>query len=233
MAYKFHPLVPAKDCSGKAQPGTRALMLASLDNFEGTYDWGIYNCRSVRGGATLSHHAEGRAGDIGIPLVNGRANTKVGDPIVKVLLENAWELGLDHLIWNKQKWSAKYPDGAPYSGSTPTLRHEDHIHAGMTWAYALDLTVDEAYAILEGDNAMAFNAHQEHQLKMLVGALDAVNSDGSFPRYIVPDIRKGIITVDELNEAIQEAKPGETVDEFARRLAKKANDRLDAIKGAI
>ena len=149
----FHPLVAAVDCSGKPQPGTAALMLVTLDLWPKTQDWGIYNCRPVRGGSTLSHHAEGRAMDPGIPLVNGRANRAVGDPIAATLIEHAWELGLDHLIWNGRSYSADHPAGRLYTGATPTIRHEDHIHAGQTWAAARSLTEPDIRTTLGGSMA--------------------------------------------------------------------------------
>src|SRR5690606_5087316 len=121
MTYKFRTLIPASTDGKKAQPGLLALRDALEELWPQQSDWGIYNYRPVRGGSSLSHHAEGRAYDVGVG-----GNKALGDAICNVLLKNAFELGLDHVIWYRRKWSAKHPDGAAYNGSNPTLRHEDH-----------------------------------------------------------------------------------------------------------
>lgn len=78
-----------------------------------------------------------------------------------------------------------------------------------------------------------FTTNEEAELKNFLQFLRDMNSNVSFVKYIIPDMRKGIITLDELKQALDEAEANETVDAFARRLAAKANARLDAIKGAI
>ncbi len=66
----------ATRCTGGPTPGARALMAGCRAAFaaSGATNFGIYNCRSVRGAATTSCHGEGRACDIGFPLRGGRAN---------------------------------------------------------------------------------------------------------------------------------------------------------------
>ena len=49
-------------CTGGPQRGARALSDWLVANVPGV-SWGIYNCRRVRGGSSLSLHAEGRAVD--------------------------------------------------------------------------------------------------------------------------------------------------------------------------
>ena len=84
---------------------------------------------------------------------------------------------------------------------------------------------------MEGENM--FTTKEEAELKSFLKFLSDMNSNVSFVQYLIPDMRKGIITLDELQQALDEAEANETVDAFARRLAAKANARLDAIKGAI
>lgn len=228
MSYRFHPLTPASKDGKQAQPGLVALADALEELYPKQSNWGIYNYRTVSGSSSLSHHAEGRAYDVGVG-----ADKALGDAICSVLLENAFELGLDHVIWYGRKWSAKYPDGAAYNGSNPTLRHEDHIHVGMHWDFAKTMTKDKILKIIGDDTAMALTKHEEEQVKLFVKALDEVGSNGTFVRWLIPDIRKGIITVDELDAALKNVKAGTTVDQFARDLAKQANDKLAKIKGVL
>ena len=94
----------------------------------------IFNCRSVRGGSSLSLHGEGRAIDLFIPVMNGRADSSKGDLIANWLASNAQYLGIQRLIWNRTIWTAPT--------STPTHRcytgdpHINHIHLELTWEAA-------------------------------------------------------------------------------------------------
>lgn len=123
-----------------------------------------------------------------------------------------------------------------------------YIGTGTTWSQhswwnALDIgpyvgtAQDKFYNFLTGvveevDMAILKDWEQVRLQNMLKHLLD-MNSDETFVKYIVPDIRKGIITLDELEAALEDVTSATTVDQFARSLAAKANARLDAIKGAI
>lgn len=135
----FHPYESFKSCTGIAQLGTRNLSHACarwpLANTGGAY--GIYNCRPP------SLHGEGRALDIGFPGVANPAGTA----LAQALIFNAWNLGLMGVIWNRTRWSARHPEGYPYTGPSP---HLDHIHVEQTWFAARDhpLTLNVAYIVL-------------------------------------------------------------------------------------
>ena len=100
-------------------PGTENFVLA-----EGVLTG---NCRGTGAGST-SQHARCRAWDLGLPLVNGRANP-VGHQIVQALIPKAGQLGLTELIWNRKRYSAAHPNGTAYTGVSP---HIDHIHGAHT-----------------------------------------------------------------------------------------------------
>jgi hypothetical protein len=132
---------PSRNCSNGAQPGSIEfgnyirehfghLMNLDVDG-EGIQ---IYNCRSVRGGSSPSVHSEGRAVDIFIPMRNGTANNAKGDIIANWLIDNAKEIGVQYLIWDRSSWKAS---GSPaqkcYTGTHP---HNDHIHVELTWKAA-------------------------------------------------------------------------------------------------
>lgn len=114
--------------------GSRALMSYTLSRWPYARSMGIYNNRSVRGGSRLSHHAEGRALDIGIPQPGpGRADSEKGNRIIAALCRHGRRLGIDHVIWDRRIWSGRSPSGRAYTGVNP---HYDHIHLGLTRAAA-------------------------------------------------------------------------------------------------
>ena len=99
--------------------------------FRGISSVGGHSCRQNTANlAQTSVHGTGRALDIMIPMVNGRANSAVGDPIANWLVQNAQAIGVQYIIWNRTKWSGSYSgrkDGA-YGGPVP---HIDHVHVEL------------------------------------------------------------------------------------------------------
>jgi uncharacterized protein YcbK (DUF882 family) len=121
-----------RNCAGRLSEGARVLRGYLLDNFPGIREIGGYNCRQNSASPSkLSVHGTGRALDIMIPTVGGRANSTVGDPIANWLVVNASAIGVQYLIWNRVRWSGgrgkeKF---ARYTGPNP---HRDHIHVELT-----------------------------------------------------------------------------------------------------
>lgn len=134
LARKYEPATDATD--GPA-PGAKALMAWFLARFadKGGKNLGIYIVRPVRGGSTLSLHAEGRACDLGINPHGAQYGTQLAE---QLRLHSA-ELGIQCLIWDRRIWSAAYPDAGwrAYTGTNP---HVDHIHLELTRAAAENLT---------------------------------------------------------------------------------------------
>lgn len=128
-------------CSGKAQPGTVDLLKYLMNRFPGTYSLGVYNCRLP------SLHSCGKALDLGIPLVNGQANTVLGDPIVAFLDQFANKWGLMGQIWNKVRYDLKTPKGRVYTGPHP---HHDHNHIEQRLWYAQNLRYND-YVRIAGE----------------------------------------------------------------------------------
>src|SRR5262249_24654347 len=110
------------------QPAPRALWALVHSNFPQTRFLGIYNRRNVAGTNTPSAHAEGRALDIGL-LATQPGEKALADQLFDLLIQNAAELGLDHVIWNRQIWSTARGGPRPYTGVSP---HTDHIHVAFT-----------------------------------------------------------------------------------------------------
>jgi hypothetical protein len=137
----------APRCSGVAQPGVEAFMDWAVGDFrQGARNFGIYNCRSVRGSTNRSIHGDGRAGDVGFAMVGGKANPN-GTVLLNTLLPHVRALGIQMIIWNRRIYSAKAPLGAAYQGVSP---HTDHLHIEFTWNAARTLTRDRVRVIVGG-----------------------------------------------------------------------------------
>lgn len=148
-------------CTGSARPGTKNLLTAINDVWDYSMSFGIYNCRDNTGGSGLSMHSEGRAADAGFPVVNGEPHPQAFE-LFEVLRTNAWDLGIQYIIFNRRSYSKLYPWGKPYLGSSP---HIDHLHIEQTRGMAGSLSLDAAY-FLVGDDMLT--AEQEATLNELV-----------------------------------------------------------------
>lgn len=112
----------------RSQPAPQALFRFIHANFPVCRNMGIFNHRVVAGTNTLSHHAEGRALDIGLRAAV--QNEKwLGDQLFAIFVKSANSSDIDEIIWNRQIWSAKRPFVHPHHGANP---HVDHIHVGFT-----------------------------------------------------------------------------------------------------
>jgi lysophospholipase L1-like esterase len=126
-------------CARGPQPGAIAVRDWLKRNVPGS-SFGIYNCRNVRGGSSLSLHAEGRAVDWKVTTANGNA-------LVSRLLASegperwalARRMGAQEVIFNRRIWTAKRAGEGlrRYTGSNP---HTDHVHIGLHWGGALKQT---------------------------------------------------------------------------------------------
>ena len=134
---------PASRCIGSATPGAQALMRWIIETYgtKGAGNWGIYNCRTVRGGSDTSIHAEGRALDVGFPI--GDAD---GDQLRNRLLARVGRLGIQAIIYERRIYSALSPEGRPYTGVAP---HFDHLHIELTREAAQKLTYATVKAVME------------------------------------------------------------------------------------
>lgn len=123
-------------CSGGPALGAVALLNWLSRQWPHGWSGGIYNCRPVRGRQSMSIHAEGRAVDFMLPVHQGKAHES-GDDIVKALGARGDQLGIQAIIWNRRIWSARSPNGRPYTGVNP---HIDHLHIELTRKGAATLT---------------------------------------------------------------------------------------------
>jgi hypothetical protein len=128
----------ARGCTGSARPGAVALMSWINKNYPKSKNWGIYSCRIIPGSNSMSLHGEGRALDVGFAVVDGKGNPE-GYKLFAHLKAHALELGIQGIIWDR-KISTNRGDNRPYSGSTLTLAHVDHLHVELTNAASRGLT---------------------------------------------------------------------------------------------
>jgi len=79
---------------------------------------------------TFSAHSEGRAADI--YLAAGDATERqIGDGLFSLFIRWHSLLGVAHVIWNRQIWSAAQGGPRTYPGANP---HTDHVHVAFTRA---------------------------------------------------------------------------------------------------
>ena len=120
-----------RNCTGSYTQGAQELRQYILTHFPGVTTIGGYACRqNTANKAETSVHGVGRALDVMIPRVGGRANSAIGDPIANWLVRNATAIGVQYLIWNRVSWNGhiKAPKDRPYTGPNP---HTDHIHVEL------------------------------------------------------------------------------------------------------
>lgn len=139
-------------CSGKAQPGTRALRDGCDDLFPELGDYGIFNCRPSSGGGGLSTHGEGRGWDAACnaQTPDGLA---LGNKLAALLIKHHAELGVQRIIWNRRQWDVNTKRWRAYHGQSP---HLDHLHIELCWEAARDnpLTVEYVKLVLGQEDDM-------------------------------------------------------------------------------
>jgi peptidoglycan hydrolase-like protein with peptidoglycan-binding domain len=167
-SFSFASYVPADHCEAEAGEGAQAMLAFCLDKWSYTSSLGIFNCRTARGSTSLSHHAEGRAIDVGIPTISPTmADAAKGMQVAETLGSCGKRLGLDHLIYNRRIWSARTPTGREYTGVHP---HLDHIHAGLTRQAAANLTYATLQAVI-GDGVGQLAGEEDDILGFNIGAV--------------------------------------------------------------
>jgi hypothetical protein len=125
------------DCSGGPMPGARALLAYWLESFPGiASSLGIYNCRPVRGGSSMSIHACGRAVDGGVPVTVEGHRTAM--EFWRRMAPHAKDLGVQLLIFSRTSGSARNPWPTRYNGVHP---HDDHWHGELTPNAGANLTL--------------------------------------------------------------------------------------------
>lgn len=119
-----------RNCSGRMLAGTRELGDYLVANFNGARSYQGYNCRQIRGSSGMSMHGTGRALDVFVPLDGGQADNDKGDAIAAYLIENAEQIGIQLVIWDRSIWSvSRATRHRSYGGAHA---HHDHLHIELT-----------------------------------------------------------------------------------------------------
>ncbi|MEZ5063704.1 MAG: hypothetical protein R3B81_03165 [bacterium] len=87
--------------------------------------------RTTRSGGP-SAHAEGRAADIYLSAFEPYEKM-LGDGLLRLFGSNLTPLGVDHVIWNRQIWSAEKGGPRRYENKK-NGPHTDHVHVAFTRA---------------------------------------------------------------------------------------------------
>lgn len=85
---------------------------------------------------------------------------------------------------------------------------------------------------VEGGYNTMLTAKEEENVQKWSSQLDALGSNGGYVKYVIPEVRKNIVTMDELEAALKAIQTG-NVDSYARNLAQRNAAKLEAIKEAI
>ena len=162
--------VACTKCGTTASQGSKHLLAWFIEEYPQGRSQGIFNCRPVAGTRTLSIHSCGRANDLWLPYVNNQANPD-GHEIVRRIGPHGKRLGIQSVIYDRTIWSARSPNGRPYTGVHP---HKDHLHVELTPAAATSLNLatlravigkeqeDDEVGLKMGDRSNAVRALQTH-----------------------------------------------------------------------
>lgn len=174
-SYNWSSYQSATGCTKYGPAGAQALLTYLEDRFPGQVSMGICNCRTVRGGASYSHHAECRAYDEGFSVFVGQT---IGIKTLELVGPHGAAIGCDHMIMNHQPgssgrgdpriYSARSPQGRVYTGSHA---HKNHNHIGLTRNSGLHLTYATLVSVLgpaipeEGDDGMSLLGYDIGKMK--------------------------------------------------------------------
>jgi hypothetical protein len=88
---------------------------------------GGYSCRAIVGGSSTSIHGLGRALDVMVDANTPEGLAK-GNEIRNWVINNATQLGVQRVIWNKYSWAANRDGWNLYYKPGENNPHTDHLH---------------------------------------------------------------------------------------------------------
>jgi len=89
-----------------------------------------YVSRTTETGA-FSFHSEGRAADIYLNAFDP-VHLQIGDALVQKFIDYATDLRIDHIIWNRQIWSAAHAQDGLRTWPADRNPHTNHVHIAFT-----------------------------------------------------------------------------------------------------
>ncbi|MCA9331786.1 hypothetical protein KC968_02490 [Candidatus Saccharibacteria bacterium] len=113
------------NCTGTFTTGAASLRTVILEKWQPPVSSiGGYSCRKNTASPGTSIHGLGRALDVMIDSTTPEGLEK-GNEIRNWVINNATQLGVQRVIWNKYTWAANKDGWRPYGGPNP---HTDHLH---------------------------------------------------------------------------------------------------------
>ena len=76
----------------------------------------------------FNEHFNGQALDVMIPDWGSSSGKAYGDSVVKYLLDNSAQTGVDYVLWQQRQWNADGTSSAMNDRGDPTQNHMDHVH---------------------------------------------------------------------------------------------------------
>ncbi len=126
------------NCTGTFTPGAASLKEVVLERWSPPVTAvGGYSCRAIVGGSSTSIHGLGRAIDIMVDSTTPEGLAK-GDEIRNWMINNAANLGVQRVIWNRNTWVANKDGWRPYTGKNP---HVDHLHVEINLSTSTNPTL--------------------------------------------------------------------------------------------
>lgn len=113
------------NCTGGFTTGADSLQKVILEKWKPPVtSVGGYSCRQNTAAPSTSIHGLGRALDVMINGTNPEGLAK-GNEIRNWVINNATQLGIQRVIWNRHIWTANKDGWRDYTGPNP---HTDHLH---------------------------------------------------------------------------------------------------------
>jgi hypothetical protein len=122
------PWIGPSGCAREHTPGAKELGAYIQRDFPGVGNiaWQLVCRQNTANTSQTSIHGVGRALDISIPMISGRANSSVGDPIANWLVKNASAIGIQYIIWNRTAWNGSKSPPKHGSYGSPHSSHRSY-----------------------------------------------------------------------------------------------------------
>jgi hypothetical protein len=131
VSYDGGPAWNPRNCAGGFTRGGEKLRKYLMANFDPEITTILgYSCRKMVGGTKMSLHGTGRALDIMIKTIGGKADNTKGDKVAAFLVRNAEKIGVQYIIWDNAQWRPGRE--VRYYGGGSKSPHVDHLHIEIT-----------------------------------------------------------------------------------------------------